>query len=111
MALTPRVQRLKQEFQNEPKSICAERAKLITQSYRETEGEHPYIRRAKALQQILCNITIFIRDGELLVGNQSSRLAAASVFPETGANWVLEQLDTFGTRKMRRFSLSEEDRA
>ena len=111
MALTPRVQRLKREFLNYPKSICSERARLITQSYRETEGEHPYIRRAKALKHILANISIFIREGELLVGNQASRPAAASVFPETGANWVLEQMDTFETREMRKFLLSEEDRA
>lgn len=110
MALTPRVQRLKHEFLRYPKSICSERARLITQSYQETEGEHPYIRRAKALNHILENISIFIREGELLVGNQASRPAAASVFPETGANWVLEQMDTFETREMRKFLLSEEDR-
>ena len=110
MALTTRVQRLKREFIDQPKSICAERANLITQSYQETEGEHPYIRRAKALEHILSNIHIYIRDGELLVGNQASRPAAASVFPETGANWVLEQLDTFESREMRKFRLSKEDR-
>ena len=38
MALTTRVQRLKREFIDQPKSICAERANLITQSYQETEG-------------------------------------------------------------------------
>ena len=84
MALTTRVQRLKREFIDQPKSICAERANLITQSYQETEGEHPYIRRAKALEHILSNIHIYIRDGELLVGNQdrkSTRLNSSHEIP------------------------------
>ena len=111
MALTLRVERLKREYLKYPKSICAERARLITESYRETEGAHPYIRRAKALQHILENKTIYIRDGELLVGSQASRPGAASVFPETGANWVLDELDTFATREMRKFEVTDETKA
>ncbi len=110
MALTARVEKLKREYLQYPKSICVERARLITESYRQTEGEHPYIRRAKALQHILENKTIYIRDGELIVGSQASKPAAASVFPETGANWVLDELDTFATREMRKFEITEESK-
>ena len=33
--------------------VCLERARLVTQSYKETEGEPMVIRRAKALKKIL----------------------------------------------------------
>lgn len=111
MALTKRVENLKKELLSYPKSICTERAKLITSSYKATQGQHPSIVRAKALQYILENMTIFIQDGELIVGNQASKPNKASVFPETGANWVLEQLEYFNTREMRRYMITEEEKA
>jgi formate C-acetyltransferase len=46
-----------------------ERARLLTESYKMTDGEPWVIRRAKALEHILLNMTIYIRDWELIVGN------------------------------------------
>jgi len=48
-----------------------ERQRLITESYQSTEGEPMVIRRAKALKHILLNMTIYIRDWEMIVGNFS----------------------------------------
>ncbi len=47
-----------------------ERATLVTDSYRRTEGQPPILRRAKALEHILLNETIRIFDGELIAGAQ-----------------------------------------
>ena len=110
MALTKRVEALKQELLNHPKAICVERAKLITQSYQETEGQHPSVRRAKALEHILSNMTIFIQDGELVVGNQAGGVNKAPTFPETGANWYKDQLDHFATRAMRRYMITDAEK-
>jgi formate C-acetyltransferase len=110
MALTKRVEKLREELLSYPKAICTERARLITESYKATEGSHPYIVRAKALQHILENMTIYIRDGELIVGNQTSEPHRAFACAETGANWVLEQLDHFNTREMRRFLITDEQK-
>lgn len=46
-----------------------QRSRLITQSYRETEGEPIILRRAKALEKILYNMDIYIQDWEKIVGN------------------------------------------
>ena len=46
-----------------------ERQRLITESYQSTEGEPMVLRRAKALKHILLNMTIYIRDWEMIVGN------------------------------------------
>jgi len=49
--------------------IGLERARLLTESYKTTEGEPMIIRRAKALEHILQNMTIYIQDHECIVGN------------------------------------------
>ena len=47
--------------------IESARAKLVTESYKETEDEPIITRRAKAFAHILHNIPIIIRDEELIV--------------------------------------------
>ena len=49
--------------------IESDRARLITESYRETEDQPIITRRAKAFAHILHNIPIIIRDEELIVGS------------------------------------------
>ncbi len=65
---TPRVQRLKQMVLDARSQICADRAELVTESYKLTEGEHPCKRRAKAMANVLAKMPIAIREGELIVG-------------------------------------------
>lgn len=66
---TPRVEEIKDRFIKITPEICVERAQLITASYKETEDQPINIRRAKSLEKILNGMTIFIGDGELIVGN------------------------------------------
>jgi formate C-acetyltransferase len=46
-----------------------ERARLLTEAYQRTDGEPMVLRRAKALEHILLNMTIYIQDWERIVGN------------------------------------------
>lgn len=71
----------KREFRKGNK-ICLERARLMTQSYKETEGEPEVIRRAKALAKVLENMTIYIRSGERIVGNYASDPYSFPLYPE-----------------------------
>ena len=50
-------------------SICVERAGIITESYKRTEGMPFVMRRAIALKDMLEQMTIFIDEEELIVGN------------------------------------------
>ena len=73
--------------------ICLERAKFYTDSYKETEGQHPSIRTAKALKHTFENMTIAIYPEELLVGNRSSQYIAPPIAPERGdMNMVIKYL-------------------
>lgn len=82
---------LRDRRDTEPVSL--ERAKLLTASYKETEGLFPPIRRAKAMEKILTEIPIFIDEGQLLAGDWGARPMAAEWFPELNSRWVREELE------------------
>lgn len=89
--------------------ICLERARLVTQSYQETEGEPYVLRRAKALAHILDNMSIFIRPEELIVGNHASQQRFAPLYPETGC-FSEHELDLMPQREVDRLQISEEQK-
>ena len=92
--LTPRLQNLREIFFEGNLSICPERAKLWTESFRQTEGEPMILRRAKALEHVLSEMTIYIKDGDLLVGNMASVPRAAPIFPEFSVDLSLIHIYT-----------------
>ena len=55
-----RTQRLKRKIIEADYEICIERMRYFTQAYKETEGEHPSLRAAKAIERTLDNYTIYI---------------------------------------------------
>ncbi|MBC7338252.1 MAG: glycyl radical protein [Firmicutes bacterium] len=48
--------------------LDVDRGRLWTESYRQTDGEPEVIRRAKALKNLLEKLSIWIKEGELIVG-------------------------------------------
>jgi pyruvate formate-lyase/glycerol dehydratase family glycyl radical enzyme len=77
--------------------LSLERARLITASYKETEGLPVPIRRAKAFEKIVSGIPIYIDDEQLLAGDFASRSMWAEWYPETAVDWVFEDLATGDT--------------
>lgn len=72
--------------------ISLERARFMTESYRKTEGEPTIIRRAKSLKNVLEKMTIYIREGELIVGNMSENPQAIPIYPEFSTSFIVEGL-------------------
>jgi formate C-acetyltransferase len=105
---TPRVGRIKDRFLEITPEICVERAQLITKSYKETEDELIHMRRAKALEKILNEMTIFIADDELIVGNQCTKPRSSPVFPEFSCKWLEAELDRLEKRTGDVFLISED---
>jgi len=60
-----------------------ERARYMTQSFKETDGQVWVIRRAKALANVLDNMTIFIKDHELLVGDHAEKPNLMPIYQES----------------------------
>lgn len=69
-------------------TLDLERARLVTQSYGMTENEPMVLRRAKALAHILDNMTLYIRDEELIVGNFASNPDSVPFYPELAWKWI-----------------------
>jgi pyruvate formate-lyase/glycerol dehydratase family glycyl radical enzyme len=109
---TARTKVLKETLLATTPKICPERARLYTESWKQTEGEPSVIRRAKALKNVLEGMSIFIRPGELIVGNHASEVRAAPLFPEFAVQFILDELDgkphRFDDRPGDRFIVSEE---
>jgi len=90
--MNERVQRLKDRLHPERYPICVEKACLIMESYGQTQGLPQIVRRAMATAHYLDNKTIFIEDGELIVGNIASKpmgLEAGSL----GPTWPEEDME------------------
>ena len=49
-----------------------QRSRLITEAYKETDGESMVLRRAKAFEKILSKMDIYIQDWERIVGSSAS---------------------------------------
>jgi formate C-acetyltransferase len=90
--------------------LCIDKALIVTQVYRQTEGEPMIIRRAKAFHGLLNRMPVCIEDWQLIVGSPSSEPFSVSPHPEASWRWVLTELDTLTTREGDKYWISEEDK-
>lgn len=105
-----RIRQLRKAMLVQP-SVCVERAKLITESYRQTEGEPAPIRRGKAFAHLLRHMTVRIYPQELIVGRPTSKVRGGSISPELQCDWILKELDILSTRETDPFEpLTQEER-
>lgn len=105
---SPRITKLVEALYQELPEIEADRAILLTESYRQTEGEPMVTRRAKAFVHILDNIPITIREDELIVGSATKKPRGCQVFPEFSFTWLEAEFDTVATRTADPFYISED---
>ena len=108
---TPRIERLKSALFNTQREISLERALLYTVSHQATEGEHTLIRRAKATAYVMDNVTISIREDELIAGNRTVKPRAGIVSPEMDPYWIEKELEIFASRPQDKFTISQADKA
>ncbi len=67
--LTPRLQKLKKQWEDAEPQVYVDDTLLFTESWKETEGLPVDIRWAKAFEKRLDECPILLRDGELLAGS------------------------------------------
>ncbi|WP_238882261.1 glycyl radical protein [Clostridium sp. YIM B02551] len=106
-----RIKKLRESVLSQTPMVCIERARYITDAYKENEAQPIYIKRAKAVEKILRNMSIYIKDGELIVGNQASEERTAPIFPEYAVDWMETELNdkgNFNKRDGDNFYLPEE---
>jgi pyruvate formate-lyase/glycerol dehydratase family glycyl radical enzyme len=107
--MNPRVDKLRQQSLDAPPSISIERAVLLTDFYRDNLGKWPQpVLRAKAFHHLCQHKTIFIGDGELIVGERGHEPKATSTYPEISCHSVGD-LHTLNDRPMTSYAVSDED--
>jgi len=104
---SPRVQRLRQRIIDAPREVCVERARYLTQSMAANWDRPALTRMSMALEDILDNISVVIRDDELIVGCRTSKLSGAPLFPENKSRWIEGDLEAFNKRELQRVAITE----
>ncbi len=108
---TERIQKLREKVLSAKPTVCTERAEIYTEIYKKYEHLPVILRRALALDRTLSDMSIFIDDGELIVGNHSSQLRAAPIFPEYAVSWIKKELDEFDKRPGDAFFLTDQHKS
>ncbi len=105
---TERVQRLRRRIIDAPREVCVERARYLTQSMKAHWDKPALTRMSLALVHILENISVIIRDDELIVGCRTSKLKGGPLFPENKSGWIEGDLETFNDRELQRVLITED---
>lgn len=108
--MNERIQRLRKQSVTTDAFIDMERARFMTQLYQEKEGSvsTPEL-RGMMLRHYFENKTLYIGDGELIVGEKGCRPLAAPTFPELCCH-TLEDMDVMDSRDLISFRVSKEAR-
>jgi pyruvate formate-lyase/glycerol dehydratase family glycyl radical enzyme len=108
--MTPRVERLRRESLEAKPYISTERAELVTEAYGRAGDNVPApLVRAAAFRHLMEHKTIYIGEGELIVGEKGPAPKATPTFPELCCH-SLEDLDLLDSREKIPFAVSPEAR-
>jgi pyruvate formate-lyase/glycerol dehydratase family glycyl radical enzyme len=103
-----RVHRLRQRIIDAPREVCVERARYLTQAMKRDWSEPAPTRMSKAFAHILDNISVVIRDEELIVGCRTAKLKGGPLFPEGKIGWIETDLETFNDRELQYVAITPE---
>ena len=104
--MTERTRRLRDESLATEPELSSERALLLTDFYRDHEGRHPIpILRALAFQHLCEHQSLWIGEGELIVGERGPRPKAVPTYPELTCH-SLEDLRVLNEREKTRYRVS-----
>lgn len=100
-----RIQRLRERLFVDGYPLAIEKIRLLTESFKETDGQPQVLRRAKALARVLDRVTIFIEDDELIVGNAASKPMAVEFECDYGT-WPQDEIQAL---RSEGYTLSQAD--
>jgi formate C-acetyltransferase len=73
--------------------VIPDRAMIMTEVYKKLHGQPHIIVVAEAMAEVLRKIPIYIYENELVVGTLGCTKKNASVFPEFGLNWLIDEME------------------
>ncbi|HCJ08429.1 MAG TPA: formate C-acetyltransferase/glycerol dehydratase family glycyl radical enzyme [Lachnospiraceae bacterium] len=108
MAVTKRVEKIRQNYVNTRPHISYERAWSWTKSFQRTEGLSHILRTAQAFKDTCEELPVNIWEGELIVGTSGEYRKCAILTPEFGWQWINEEIDTFPQRSQDPYDVTPE---
>lgn len=107
---TERIGRLRAAFAAAAPTICAERARIFTDSIAENRGDPLIVARAKAFRDVCRKLPVIIFDDELVVGTIGIHRRSGCICPEMSWRWVDAELDSFATRRQDPYIVGEREK-
>lgn len=108
--ITPRLQRLKDNYMKQRPSITTYAARAKTKILKENPGMPAIELRGKAFRYACETAPLVIQDDELIVGAPCGAPRAGAFSPDIAWRWLKDELETVGTRPQDPFYISEEDK-
>lgn len=105
-----RVNRLKSRVLGTRPEMDLENARILTEGFREAEGEPLVLRKARAFRKQCGEKTVKIWDDELIVGSSGSKMRAGILCADTCWSVLNEELETISERRYDPFYLTPDDR-
>ena len=107
-----RLSRLKKTVDSEAPGLCAERAIIWTDYFRDKQNreKHIYVGIAEALSEVLIKKSIAIHPDELIVGNYSSYRVGGSPCPELSGIMSMLEVFSVSKRKVNPLRITDEDK-
>ncbi len=102
-----RIQRMLEGFRDQPIRLSLDRARLITESFRESEGQPTVLRWGKGLAHVLEHLPIHIGEHDLLAGSAGPPGRYAILYPELEERFLSEDLAPSAPGE--RVTITEED--
>lgn len=108
--MNERIQKLREVSVTTPVHIDLERAKIETDFYKENDGKYSIpVMRAMVLKEYFSKKTLYLGDGELIVGEKGKDPQASPTFPELCCHSV-EDMVVMSERELVSFHTTEADR-
>ncbi|MBI4764824.1 MAG: formate C-acetyltransferase/glycerol dehydratase family glycyl radical enzyme [Deltaproteobacteria bacterium] len=105
-----RVERLRWKIIEAPQEVCIERARYLTEAMSLFRDKPPLTRMSLAFEHILKNISVIIRNDEIIVGCRTSKLKGAPLFPENKSLWIEGDLENFDKRLLQRALITQAEK-
>ncbi len=105
-----RISRLREIIVRASQEVCIERARYLTEAMSLHWDKHPLTRMSMALEHILQNIAVIIREDEIIVGCRTSKLKGAPLFPENKSRWIAGDVDNFDRRVIQKALITGEEK-
>lgn len=108
--ITERLKNLKENYLKHVPSITTYRARAITKIAKENPGMPKIELRAKCFRYCCETAPLVIQDNELIVGAPNGAPRAGAFSPDIAWRWMVDEIDTIGTRAQDPFYISDEDK-